>query len=126
MTACAVSGATCDTARFPCERNPMKRLLPRPACLALPALFTLAGCATPPPARIESASGTYMTAPQPAPAAEQSMAAQKSAYFEAAKFCLTKGGRPVVVDAQDRVSFDAALSGVGGGRVSLRFRCRPG
>lgn len=95
----------------------------------------LAGCVTTSNV-MEMEGGTYMISARAAPAAGGTAGANSAAYEEANKFCATKGGRAVVVDAKERDvyqgSFAASQSAYGGsagggfaaaGNASLRFKC---
>jgi nitrous oxide reductase accessory protein NosL len=103
--------------------------------IALMYCFVLAGCVTT-SSVMEAEGGTYMISARAAPAAGGTSGANKAAYEEAQKFCATKGGRAVVVDARERDVYQGAAgsswtptggSAGGGfaaaGNANLRFRC---
>lgn len=97
----------------------------------------LSGCVTAMTSSVmEMENGTYMISARAAPIAGGAAGANTAAYEEAQKFCATKGGRAVVVDANERDvyqgSFGASRSPSGGfssggfaaaGNANLRFKC---
>lgn len=109
--------------------------------LALVALLAVAACTKASPI-METADGSYFVSTIAAPAAGGTTGAYTRAQEEAVKFCATKGGRPVLVGANDRdvyMSTSASSYGgniwgnVGGGSMSstdaagtanVRFRCQ--
>ena len=85
---------------------------------------------------MEAEGGTYLISARAAPARGGTAGANTLAYEEAQKFCATKGGRPIVIDAKERDVYQSAgavsvtPSGGGGGggtfaagNANLRFRC---
>jgi hypothetical protein len=103
-------------------------------CLVLFSAL-LAGCATT-SGVMESEGGTYLISARAAPAAGGTAGANAAAYEEATKFCASKGGRPIVMTANERdvyqgtaaASWGRTGGGAGGGvfaagNANLRFRC---
>lgn len=98
-------------------------------------ILLFAGCATT-SGVMEAEGGTYLISARAAPARGGTAGANAIAYEEAQKFCATKGGRAIVIDAKERDVYQSAAavsvspSGGGGGggtfaagSANLRFRC---
>ena len=98
-------------------------------------LASLTACATT-SGVMEAEGGTYIISARAAPARGGTAGANAIAYEEAQKFCATKDGRAVVVDAKERdvyqstagASWNAYGGSAGGGtfaagNANLRFRC---
>lgn len=101
-----------------------------PAVAAATALI-LGGCATT-SGVMEAEGGTYVISARAAPARGGAAGAMQVAYEEAQKFCASKGGRAVLVDARDRDVYQSAIGGsssgfagatAAGGNATIRFRC---
>jgi len=98
-------------------------------------LSLVAGCATT-SGVMEAEGGTYIISARAAPARGGAAGANAVAYDEAQKFCATKSGRAVLVDAKERDVYQSAAgaswnsyggSAGGGafaaGSATIRFKC---
>lgn len=102
----------------------------------LAALALLSACAT--TSKImEVEDGTFYVSARAAPVRGGTAGANTAAYEEAQRFCATKGGRAVLVDASERDVYQGSSGGswnarggsAGGGvfaagNANLRFRCK--
>ena len=99
------------------------------------ALILLAGCATT-SGVMEAEGGTYLISARAAPARGGTTGANALAYEEAQKFCATKAGRAIVVDAKERdvyqssatATWNSSGGSAGGGtfaagNATLKFKC---
>lgn len=105
----------------------------RIAILALPV--ALAGCAMT-SSVMDTGNGTYMISAHAAPVRGGAAGANEVAYKDASKFCGTKGGHAVVLDANARDVYQGSMGGSVGpnggsfgggvfaaGNTDMHFRC---